>query len=146
MKNLSNCTGVEFLKQTNKIRHAVKSWITEMNFKEIRSKKPDLIVLTTSMTEKEMEAAKEENMRRTKAQAKANIDEMLDIALEKEPEKTLKVLSLMCFMEDDANIDAVMATELLANFAEMVGNEAVLGFFSSLMKSGLMDFFASFRQ
>ena len=139
MKNLANCSGVEFLVQTNKIRHAVADWVGDIGLAEVRKHKPVLVVITDNMTTEEKKEAEAENQKRINAQIKKNLSDMLDIALEKEAEKTLKVLALMCFMDENTQIDNILATELLSNFAEIIGNEAVLGFFSSLVKSGLMN-------
>ena len=73
MKNLANCTPVEFLKQTNKIRHEVESWLKDTKIMDIRKNRPVLIPLTPSMTEEEMEEAKKENRERTRKQTYLNI-------------------------------------------------------------------------
>lgn len=42
MKTLANCTPVEFLRQTNKIRHAVEGLLLDSGVQEIRKRMPEL--------------------------------------------------------------------------------------------------------
>ena len=89
MKNLANCTPVEFLRQTNKIRHSVEGWLKETGIMEVRKNKPTLIEITDNMSETEKADAETENKKRLEAQAKKNISDMLDKALDKNAEKSI---------------------------------------------------------
>ena len=73
MKNLANCTPVEFLRQTNKIRHSVEGWLKETGILEVRKNKPILIEITDTMSDEEKQKAETENKKRYEAQAKKNI-------------------------------------------------------------------------
>ena len=42
VKTLANCTDVEFLRQTNKIRKAVEKWLTDTDIANIRKRMPKL--------------------------------------------------------------------------------------------------------
>jgi len=133
MKNLANCTPIEFLKQTNKIRHEVESWLKDTKIMDIRKNRPVLIPLTPSMTEEEMESAKKENRERTRKQTYLNISDMLDAALENHTEQTLRVLALMCFIEPE-NANDHKPVEYLNAFTEIFSDKDVLDFFTSLMR------------
>lgn len=137
MKNLSNCSNVEFLKQCNKIRHQVQSWLKDTGVLEIRKRTCELVPVTDNMTDADRIKAETENELRIQAQAKRNISDMLDVALDKNAEKTLELVGLMCFLTPEET-SKTKAFKLLREFAEMLNDEDVLGFFSSLMKSGLM--------
>lgn len=138
MKNLANCSGVEFLTQTNKIRKYVQNWLKETKVLEIRKNKPKKIPIMNEMTDEEKEAVKEKNKKLEQEQAKKNISDMLDSCLETHAEQTLKLLGMMCFIEP-SDIESVKVTELLAEFGEIVSDEGVIRFFTSLMKLDVMN-------
>ena len=71
-------------------------------------------------------------------QAKKNLSAMLDAVLEKYPNGTLEVLGLCCFIEPE-DVDNHEVSEYLTAFTEIINNEAVLGFFTSLIKLGQTD-------
>lgn len=125
MKTLANCTTVEFLKQSNKIRHAVSEYLTETKILDIRKKKP---VIKDGMSEEEKKAAYRE-------QAKKNISDMLDIALEENAEATTRVLALLCFVDDEKEAETIDPYEVL----DVLMSERVLNFFTRLAQSGLID-------
>lgn len=133
-KNLANCTGVEFLVQSNKIRHAVEGWLKETGIMELRKRKAEgKRSITSDMTAEERKAVNEENARLDREQAKKNVSDMLDVCLEKNPQKTLELLALMCFVEP-RDAGKLNTADLLLNFGEMLGDEGVVRFFTSLLK------------
>ena len=138
MKNLANCNGVEFLRQSNKIRHALKDWLKKTKVLEIRKHQPVLVEVSDSMTPEAKEKALEENEKRWREQSRQNISDMLDVCLEENAEETLKIIGMMCFIEPE-DAENQKATELLANFAEMLADKDVMSFFSSLMKLDVMN-------
>lgn len=142
MKNLANCTPVEFLRQTNKIRHSVESWLKETNILEIRKNKPQLIEITDSMSDEEKAKAEKENTERMRKQVKKNISDMLDKALDENAEKTVEVLAMMCFIEPNM-ANTVKPTEYLKNAGEILADKDVIDFFTSLMRleqTNILDF------
>lgn len=139
MKNLANCNGVEFLTQTNKIRHAVEAWLKETGVLKIRQNDCKYLEITEDMTDEEKEKALAENQKRHAEQARKNLSAMLDAALEANAEKTFDILAMMCFLTKEES-KTVKASLLLKEFAEMIVDKGVLGFFSLLRESGLLDF------
>lgn len=125
MKTLANCTTVEFLKQSNKIRHAVSEYLAETKIMDIRKNKP---VIKDGMSEEEKKAA-------LKDQARKNISDMLDAALEENAEATTRILALLCFVEDAKEAENLDPAEVL----DVLMSERVLNFFTRLMQSGLID-------
>ena len=142
MKNLANCTPVEFLRQTNKIRHSVEGWLKETGILEVRKNKPSLIQITDTMSDEEKQKAEKDNRQRLEAQVKKNISEMLDRALDVNAEKTVEVIAMMCFVEpQDAN--NVKPTVYLKNLGEILEDKDVMDFFTSLMRldqRNILDF------
>lgn len=138
MKNLANCTSIEFLVQCNKIRKQVETWLTDTKILEIRKNMCPLLPVADDMSAEKKAAIEEENEKRRQKQAKKNISDMLDAALEENAEKTFELLALMCFMTPD-EAKTTKPFVLLNCFAEMLNDEDVVGFFSSLMKSGLIS-------
>ena len=145
MKNLANCSPIEFLRQTNKIRHSVEKWLKDTKILEIRKNKPKLIEIKNDMTAEEKEKANAENIKRINKQAKENISKMLDLALDTHAEETLEVLALMCFVEPD-KINDYKPTVYLNEFAQMIADEDVINFFTSLMRLEQIGIFSIARK
>lgn len=123
MKNLANCTPREFLAQTVKIKRAAEKWLTATDISAIRKRAP---VFTDSMTKADKRKAVE-------SQTRANLSAMFDAIAERHPDETLELLGMMCFV-DPEHIDDYPMTDYLMSLTEMIGSEAVLGFFTSLVK------------
>lgn len=133
MKHLANCDAVEFLRQTNKIRKAVGEWLKATKVLDIRKNVPKLDPITADMDEDKKAKITEKNRIKSREQINKNLSEMLDAALDANAEKTLELLALLCFVEpEDANKHK--ATEYLKAFGEMIADEDVLDFFTSLMR------------
>ena len=115
MKTIANCNPIEFLQQTNKIRHAVSKYFKDTEILEIRKRKP-----TEGATVAE--------------QAKKNLDDMIDTALDKYPRETAEILGLMCFIEP-TEIEKYTAAELLTPALELLNSKAVVNFFISLARA-----------
>ena len=124
MKNLANCKPSEFLKQTNRIRKSVSKWLTDTDILNIRNKSPEI----------PDGATEEERLKANVEQAKKNLKEILDAILEEYPDETLELLALLCFVEPK-DVDNYEMTEYLDSISELLNNESVLGFFTSLMQS-----------
>lgn len=122
---MANCTTAEFLRQSNKIRHAVAEYLDFTKILDIRKNKP---VFTDDMTDDDKKAA-------IKVQAKKNISKMLDNALEENAEATVRILALLCFIDDAEEAEQLDPFELL----DVILSERVLNFFTRLMQSGLID-------
>lgn len=141
MKHLANCDAVEFLRQTNKIRKSVEGWLKATKIMDIRKNVPKLKEIKPDMTDEQRAKVEAENREKTRDQINKNISAMLDAALEENAEKTLELLALLCFVEpQDAN--SHKATEYLKAFGEMIADEDVLDFFTSLMRleqKGILD-------
>lgn len=123
MKNLANCTPREFFTQTVKIKHSVSEWLTVTDIMAIRKRMP---ALPENMTQPEKKAAIQE-------QARKNLNDMFNAIMERHPEETLNLLAELCFVEPE-HIDDYPMTDYLASLSEMLGNEAVISFFTSLMR------------
>ena len=133
-KNLATCAPVEFLRQSNKIRHEVSGWLKATGVLELRKRKAEgKKSITADMTAEEKKAVNEYNRELDEAQAKQNISDMLDVCLEQYPEQTLEVIALACFLEK-SQAKEVSVTELLDNFGQMLGDAGVMRFFTSLLK------------
>lgn len=135
MKNLANCKPSEFLVQTNKIRKAVEKWLKITDIMSIRKQKPLFTQVTSDMSPETIATVTEENRKLAMEQARKNISDMFDAVLEKHPQETLELLALMCFIEPE-EADEHTVQEYLLAFAELLGNEAVISFFGSLMRLG----------
>ena len=124
MKNLTNCSPTEFLKQTVRLRPVLKKWVEKTGIDEIRKRKPEGF---DGMTKAEKEAA-------VQNQGTQNLSDMLEAAMVEDPEGTLEVLGLCCFVEPE-DIDSHPMTEYLEAVFEMLKNEAVRSFFILALRS-----------
>lgn len=125
MKNLANCKPSEFLVQTNRIRKSVEKWLTVTEIHEIRKRVPKY---DEDMSPEERTKVKGEQIRR-------NMADILDAVLEKHPEETIEVMALACFIEPE-DADNHPMTEYLDAIRELISNESVLSFFTSLASLG----------
>lgn len=137
MKNLATCKPSEFLRQTNRIKKAVEKWLTETDIMTIRKRMPDLLAIREDMTDEELSRVNAENRKRLEAQSKENLSAIFDEIADEHPDETLELLALLCFVEPE-KVDDYPMEDYLKAIGEMIGNEAVIGFFTSLARLGLM--------
>lgn len=133
LKTLVDCKPSEFLRQTNLIRKSVERWLTVTDIMNIRKRLPKFEVVPESTTAEESAEIVKRNAAAKMEQAKKNLSAILDAMLEKHPDETLEVLALCCFVEPK-DADKHPMGEYLTAFAKLIGDEAVIGFFTSLMR------------
>lgn len=128
MKNLANCNLREFLKQTNKIRKAVKQWMDLTDAVKIRARLPEIA----------SDASEEIRKALIEKQSMDNLNAILEAALEKYPDETAEVIGLCCFIEPE-DLDDYKVSDLLGSAAEMMSCPEVVDFFTSLARLGMMN-------
>lgn len=138
MKNLANCKPSEFLKQTSKIRKATEKWLDYTGILKIRKNLPEYKEITEGMSDAEIEAIQKENKKRREDQINRNFSAILDAIMDEHPDETVELLALLCFVEPK-DADKHTMSEYLESITEMITDEAVIGFFTSLAKLGLMN-------
>lgn len=124
MKTLANCTPVEFLRQTNKIRHAAAGFMKETGVLELRKRKPEL---TGKETDAEKKAALDK-------QARQNLSDMADLLMDANAEKTAELLGMLCFMEPE-NVAKAKGIDFMTPAIEFLNTKPVIDFLLSLAKS-----------
>lgn len=124
MKTLANCTPTEFLRQTNKIRHAVEELLKDSKVGDIRKRLPEFTGKETQEKKKAM----------LNEQAKKNLGDILDALMEENAEKTADVLGMMCFLEP-GEIGNYTSVEIMGPALELLYSKPVLDFLSLLMRS-----------
>lgn len=128
MKTLANCTPVEFLRQTNKIRHAVADLFGAAGIAEIRKRMP---ALTGNESDDEKKQLKAE-------QSKKNMDAILDALLDVNAEATAALLAMMCFRSPkEAKSDTGM--QYIRAGLEMISSVEVRNFLLMLVQLGLKN-------
>lgn len=136
MKTLANCKPSEFLSQTFKIKKSVEKWLDITKVLDIRNTAPEGIVkITEEMTAEERGKALTANKAIIEKQARENLSRMLDAMLGEHPEETLELLALICFIEPE-EIDNYETRDILGVIGEIMNDEAVISFFTSLIRSG----------
>lgn len=133
MKSLATCKPSEFLVQTNKIRKAVEKWLDLTDIVKIASTRPKLTPFRNDMTEEEKLALFAENKRISEEQTRDNMNRILEEVMDKHAAETLVILALCCFVEPE-DIDNHTVSEYLEVLTELMDNQAVLNFFTSLMR------------
>lgn len=127
-KTLANCSLYEFLRQSNKIRKAVGDYYDDCNFGEIMKRKPEFPA-----------GADVETMKAIALDfRKAQINEVLDICLDTNVEKTVEIIGLMCFM-DKEEAEKMPANVFMGLALELISSQEVLDFFSKMVQSGMID-------
>lgn len=123
MKTLANCSPVDFLRQTNKIRHAAAGFMKETGVLELRKRRPEL---TGKETDAEKRAALDK-------QARQNLSDMADLLMDANAEKTAELLGMLCFMEpeDVANANGI---DFLTPASELISSRPVIDFLLSLAR------------
>lgn len=133
MKTLASCKPSEFLKQTNAIRKSVENWITETDIINIRKRLPHKEIPALGSTHEERLEIERRNKEAEEEQMRKNLSAILDAALETHAEETLEVLALCCFV-DPKNVDDHTVSEYLSALNEILNDESVMSFFTSLAR------------
>ena len=135
IKTLANCKPSEFLKQTNRIRKAVEKCLTDTDIANIRRRQPVTEIVPEGADAETRIAVAARNEANRKEQLKKNLTAIFDAILEEHPDETLEVLALCCFVEPE-NADDYPVTYYLNAATDLMNDEAVIGFFTSLLKWG----------
>lgn len=136
MKTLANCTPTEFFVQTNKIRKSAEKWLKDTNILEIRKRAPEGdFVAPTGTSDSEVKASIEERKKAWAEQARKNLFDMLEAICEDYPQETIELLALVCFVEPK-DADNHTMSEYLQCINELICDDAVMGFFTSLGSLG----------
>ena len=130
MKNLANCTPKEFLKQTYRIKKCAENWLKETDLLNIRKNVPDLQSIK-GLTGEEREIAIAANKKIMSKQIMANLMDMLDKVLDEHADETIELLALCCFVEPE-DADNHTMSEYLDSIGELISDQGVLNFFTSL--------------
>lgn len=138
MKNLANCKPSEFLKQTNRIKKAVEKWLTDTDILNIRKNMPEIEEIKPNASAEEAKNIVALNKERAKVQAKSNLSKMFDAIFEEHPDETLELIALLCFVEPE-HVDDYPISDYLEAIADMISNESVIGFFTSLVRLGQIN-------
>lgn len=124
MKTLANCTPVEFLRQTNRIRHAAAGLLKKAEISEIRKRMPALSGNETPEQKKEA----------MKKQGEKNFSDILDTLMETNAEDTAAVMAMMCF-QNPKDMENATGMEYLSAALELIQSKPVMDFFLMLMGS-----------
>lgn len=135
MKTLASCKPSEFLRQSNLIRKSVDRWLTETDIMNIRKRLPHMELVPINATQEEKEEINEKNTKARNDQMRKNLSDILDAVMDEHESETLEVLALCCFVEPK-DIDNYTVSEVLGAFNELINDENVMSFFTSLVRLG----------
>lgn len=139
MKTLANCSPKEFFQQTMKIRRAVEKWLKDTSILEIRARVPEFAPeVKEDMTKDELAKTIQKRKEVFAEQAKKNAYDMIDAMMEEHADETIELMALICFIEPEKANDHPMS-EYLANINEIINDQAVMDFFTSLMSLGVIS-------
>lgn len=128
MKNLSNCTLAEFLRQINRIRHKAAELYQAIGISEIRKIMPEL----------NGNESPEEKERLRQKQGMRNLSVILDKCLEENTELTIEVIGLMCFKTKE-EAETMEVSELFTAAFDMLSSKRCIDFFTKTVKPVLID-------
>jgi hypothetical protein len=132
-KNLANCTPEEFLVQTNKIRKAAEKWLKLTDIIAIRKNIPVLEPIPVDAGQDEVEAIMKRHEDAVRDAGFKNLNAILDSVMGDHPKETVELLAHLCFV-DPSKANDHKISEYLKNLTEILNDEAVLGFFTSLIR------------
>ena len=119
MKHLANCTHREFLKQAMLLRAPFKEWLQRTGIPAIRARRPEGY---DDMTDEEKLAANLE-------QGQKNLPEIIEVALEKDFDRSIEVLCLATFTTPEEFDDHPLDEYIMA-VLEMMNDPGVRHFFT----------------
>lgn len=131
IKTLANCKPSEFIRQTYRIKKSAEKWMKATKIIEILRQKPAFKILPVGATAEERVAVIEENKKIEQNQGMRNFSQIVDMAFGENPEKTLEILALCCFVEPE-NVDDHPMSYYFEAMNELIHDEGVIGFFTSL--------------
>lgn len=138
IKTIANCKPTEFLKQTNKIKKAVESWLTATDIMAIFKRKAPVEIIRENATDEEKAEITARNVEAGRKQMAQNISDILDAVMEEHPEETIRVLALCCFI-DPERADDYKVSYYLKAITSLIADKDVLDFFTSLAQLGQMN-------
>ena len=142
-KNLATCKPSEFLKQTNRLRKSVETWLKKTNIMGIRGRKVEGIEeIPEGASQEEVDAIRKRNAEKIAAQQKKNLNDILAAAMEECPDETLELLALVCFVEPE-NVDDHSIAFYLNNLSDILSDKDVMGFFTSLAQLAQTGIFSA---
>ena len=128
MKNLSNCTTMEFLRQINLIRHKVSELYKVIDVAGIRKLMPEF----------KGDETPEEKEKMRQHRGMDNLSIILDKCLDENFELTVEVIGLMCFKtkEEAAQMEV---EELFDAVYDILSSKRCADFFTKWVKPVLTD-------
>jgi len=135
MKNLANCTPTEFVAQTVKIKKVAKDWMDATKIIDILRTPPKYVKLPENATDEVKAEIFKRNLEIQQEQGMENFSRIFDASFEENPQKTLDILALCCF-EDPKNVDSHPMSWYMKSIQELLEDEVVVSFFSSLAQLG----------
>ena len=138
MKNLANCTPTEFITQTVKIKKVVKDWLDATKIIDILRTVPKYEILPKNATAEQKAEVIKKNAVIQQNQGMENFSKIFDAAFKDNPQKTLAVMALCCFVEPE-KVDEHPMTWYMTAIKELINDENVISFFSSLAQWAQMN-------
>lgn len=130
-KNLANCTPDEFLDQSFLIMNAAEKFMKVNDILGIRSRKVEGLQEIPTDNEEEADRVRRENAKKITAQRMKNVKDLLTSMMHTNKSETLELLALSCFI-DPADVNNYTMPFFLRNVGEMISDQDVLAFFTSL--------------
>ena len=130
-KNLANCTPEEFLDQSYLIMDAAEKFMKVNDILGIRSRKVEGLQEIPKDNEEEADKIRHENAKKITAQRMKNVKDLLTSMMHTHKSETLELLALSCFI-DPADVNNYTMPFFLRNVGEMISDQDVLAFFTSL--------------
>ena len=136
-KNLANCKPTEFVKQTVRIKKAAEGWLKATKIVEILRRPPEggYKTLPAQATAEERAEIIRENAKIKQDLGMKNLSDIFDAAFVDNPEKTLEILALCCFIEPE-HVDDYPVKFYLHAFYDMVNDPDIRDFFTSFTPLG----------
>lgn len=131
VKTLANCKPSEFVKQTVAIKKAAESWMKATDIINIFRSPVNFKTASKDATPEERAEVIKENKKIQEDAGMERLSKLFTTALEENPEKTLELMALCCFVEPE-NVDEHPIKWYMKAISELLHDEDVLSFFTSV--------------
>ena len=138
-KNLANCKPSEFMAQCGRVAKSAEAWITATDIMNIRKRVPKMMPIPEDATPEQTNQIMEDYKKTLSVSARQNLADIMNSIFTDHPQETLELLALLCFVEPE-DVDNYSVSFYLANLADLLNDQDVISFFTSLARLGQMNF------
>lgn len=138
MKNLAKATPTEFMTQTAKMAKCLEKWIEVIDLDGLKKKyMVEPISFPEGMSKEDKIKAYADYKREVSKKALGFALSIIETMFAEHPQETGEILALSCFVEPE-EFETYQIRDYMREISDLLTDECVVGFFTSLVQSGLL--------